>query len=166
MAFTALMNNLEALHNEHLELLSTSRDKQKAIINQDIDGINRLTQRENKFIKAVERLESERKLYLRSWIELMKLPFDPDRISLLEMEKYVVSAVEKQALKQIREKLVNVTNSLSMQNENNQRLLQQALQYVNFSLDLITGGSEDDVTYHPPEQAGASRQYSLFDRKA
>jgi flagellar biosynthesis/type III secretory pathway chaperone len=166
MAFTALMSNLEALHNEHLNLLSTSRDKQTAIVSDDVDGINRLTQRENKLIKAVEQLESERKLHLRSWIEGMKLPFDPDRISILEAEKFVVSVVEKQALQHIREKLVNVTNDLRKQNENNQKLLQQALQYVNFSLDIITGSQENEMTYHPPEQAGTSRQYSLFDRKA
>jgi flagellar biosynthesis/type III secretory pathway chaperone len=166
MAFTTLMSNLEALHNEHLELLSTSRDKQIAIVNDDMDGINRLTQRENKLIKAVEQLESERKLHLRSWIERMKLPFNSDRITILEVEKLVVSVVEKQALQHIREKLVNVTNALRKQNENNQRLLQQALQYVNFSLDIITGGPEDEMTYHLPEQTGSVRQYSLFDRKA
>jgi flagellar biosynthesis/type III secretory pathway chaperone len=166
MAFAALISTMEALHNEHIELLSTSREKQTAIVKDDVDGINRLTQRENRLIKAIGQLEQQRKLNLRSWLQLLKLPFDPNRISMLEAEKYAVSVADKQALKQMREKLVKLTSALTKQNEHNQRLLRQALQYINFSLDIITGGPENETTYHPPEHSGASRQYSMFDKKA
>lgn len=166
MEFAALMDNLEALRREHAELLANSREKQTAIIGNDIDSVNRLTQRESKLVKSVERLDEERKLKLAAWMRTKRVPLKPDQTTLTMAETVTFNAGEKQELRRMRESLASVMTQLRVQNENNQRLIKQALQYVNFSLDLMTGYPEDDSTYHPPEQTGGMYTRSLFDRKA
>lgn len=167
MAFKALMDSLEALHAVHVELLDAAREKQGAIIKNDIDTLNKLVQRESKLVKSVEQLNAERVQRLREWMLSLgyNVPATGVTITMSLAERYARSAVEKESLGREKHRLRKVVDELRSQNENNQKLLKQALQYVNFSMDLLTADPGDDMTYRPPEHAAAARKYNMYDFK-
>jgi flagellar biosynthesis/type III secretory pathway chaperone len=145
---TSLYEILDNLINLHRALYTLAKQKKDVLIKGDIDELVKITQQEQKLIKAVEAAEAAR-------IETVKELFAAQGLSssegtLAELIKLITAAEEKARLTNYRNELLRIVSELRDANELNQQLLEQSLSFVNMTLDLLTDTPEQDFIYSKP----------------
>lgn len=155
------LNNMAKLHRS---LMALAKQKTEIIKKGDISSLQNLLKEENKHIQVIKKLEnnlvSEAKTFLqKQGVELEQ----PTMANVIEM----ASEAEKEAIEKEKAELQHSIEELRTQNELNQQLLEQSLQFVNVSLDLLQPDL-DSYNYDPSENTQSERQpnRSLFDSKA
>jgi flagellar biosynthesis/type III secretory pathway chaperone len=154
----ALYDVLENLTNLHRALYTLAVEKKEVLIKGDLEALTRITQQEQKLVRAVEANESSR-------IELVRKLFAEKGASLsegslLELIKLWTGAEEKLRLTNYRNELIRIVSELRTANELNQQLLEQSLSFVNHSLDLLTYSPEEDFLYKKPTGYNGNNQAS------
>ena len=165
-AFQLMMSQLRQLLLIYRALFTLSDEKKRAIINNEIEQINALTMKETKALKPVPELEAG---ILTQLTRLQRdLGFRPKlKMTLSEMTKMLVVPEEKQELTDIQAALGDISIKLSKANELNQQLIQQSLEYVHFSLDVLCGPPDDEVTYkRPTVNTDIQRRAGIYDSRA
>lgn len=134
-----MIDLMQKLLTFHRGLLQLAEQKTEAIKKSDIGTLQQMMTKEQKYVMAIRQLESER----------MSL------LSHIPEEERTVSRYAEQLEEKERTKLLQLANELSEtiarlkeQNELNMQLLQQSLQFIHFTLDLMIP-NEQDVTYDP-----------------
>lgn len=166
MKIQPLLETLSRLYDVQSQLLDLANSKKSIIIQNRTDELSKVMQQESKLIKQLEGLEQERLeaalQYLNAfgmkgilgttmteWIQAV--PLNKDKVALLDWQA----------------KLLEVTQQLKRANDTNQALVHQALDYIDFSLELLTGAESEDATYQNPAQARSSyKNRRVFDTKA
>ncbi|MGI6574705.1 MAG: flagellar protein FlgN [bacterium] len=137
MEYGALCENMGRQINCYQELLQLAQSKKELLVAGQVQDLNRLLQNEQKLIVHAGRLEADR---LQLLIGLaVQLNLAVEEITL----GHVINALEEPAAKQVRElqaKLQVLLTQLQVENELNQRLIRQFLDYVRFSLSLAQTG--------------------------
>lgn len=165
-AFQLLISQLRQLLLIYRALFTLADEKKRAIIHNEIEIINALTMKETKALKPIPALETE----IRNQLTKLQrdLGFRPKlKMTLSEMTKMLVVPEEKQELADIQAALGDISIKLSKANELNQQLIQQSLEYVNFSLDVLCGPPDDEVTYkRPTVNADIQKRSGIYDTRA
>ncbi|HIW31733.1 MAG TPA: flagellar protein FlgN [Candidatus Paenibacillus intestinavium] len=165
-AFQLMMSQLRQLLLIYRALFTLSDEKKRAIISNDIELINALTMKETKALKPVPELEAG----IRTQLTKLQrdLGFRPKlKMTLSEMAKMLVVPEEKQELTDIQADLGDISIKLSKAIELNQQLIQQSLEYVHFSLDVLCGPPDDEVTYkRPTVNTDIQRRSGIYDSRA
>jgi hypothetical protein len=78
----------------------------------------------------------------------------------------VHKAALKQALIDATEDLSGAILQLHHINDSNQQMIKLQLEYINYSIDVIAGPSENEATYHRSLQEQGFIRMSQFDTKA
>jgi flagellar biosynthesis/type III secretory pathway chaperone len=150
-----IMEKLCALHEILYQL---EQEKEKIVKENNVDGLNKLLAKEQKYIAAIQTMERERKKVVANWL-------GQENATISDCIEKAVDK-EKEKLFQLREKLIDIVESLKQQNHLNQQLIYQSLQFITFSLNLLHPQPKD-TTYSPPNQKMKERHgRSLFDSKA
>lgn len=165
MAIKQLVLILNRLTEVHEALLETGQEKKQAIIQNDVPLLNQLTSKENKLIKQMGQFEQQRTLVTNDFL-LSKGYKASDRITVAEIAKLIFNAEEKGSLLEAQEKLVNVLHELKRVNEINQELVRQSLDFIEFSIDVMSGSEEEWSYRHPDQSAPKSQRAGLFDTRA
>lgn len=164
-AFQLLLTQLRQLLLMYRALFTLADEKKGAIIKNNIEAINAITMKESKALKPMPELEAS----IRSQLTKLQrdLGFRPKlKMTLSEMVKMLVDPVEKQELAELQAELESITTKLAQANEHNQQLIQLSLEYVHFSLDVICGPPDDEVTYkRPTMQTDVQRRTGMYDKK-
>ena len=126
-----------------------------------MEGLDKFLKDEQKYVKAIEQVERERQHTVASLIGNQS-----QSTSLTDVVKYV-SDEERGKLLGQRERLLQLVNQLKSQNQLNQQLIYNSLQYVNLTLDMLRPAPPADFNYKKPTNAapkGINR--GMFDSKA
>jgi len=164
--FQKLMDHLMQMLITYEQLLSLAQEKKVSIIHNRIEEVNSATMKESKLIKPIPELETALRGYMTSIQR--EFGFRPKlTLTLSELVKLITNPEEKLLLIDTQKKLANVTAELQRVNELNQQLIQQALEYVNFSLDVLCGPEEEEVTYQRPsyQQQQPKKRTGIYDTK-
>lgn len=164
------MDNMEkiiyALENEekiYQKLLSLSEEKKKFIIEGKINEIDRILQIENSLILEINKLENEREEAVIKLANEMGLPRENLTVT------YVCEVVKDprcDSLKEITHRIGDVLAKLKEVNDVNGKLIQQSLEYIKFSINLITDSLEPhDGIYEAKTHEDKDKKVSLFDAK-
>lgn len=87
-------------------------------------------------------------------------------LNLTELSRLVFDPEDKLRLLQIQQKLSDTVRRLKKANELNQKLIEQSLTFIDYSLDLLVGRPNQDFTYHHPSDKGNSAaRPGLFDTR-
>lgn len=166
MAIQDLVNVMREMTDAHRQLLDIAEHKKDAIIDNQVDKLNQLVNREAKLVKVVAELEQKRLFEMSRY--LVGKGYRPNpAITVSELAKTVVRIDEKRALLDAQAELAEVLNRLKKANELNQQLVQQSLSFIDYSLDLLTGAPDEDaIYYHPGQQTGSYKRSGLFDTRA
>jgi hypothetical protein len=152
----ASLNELLSLHEN---LLKLSFEKKDILIKGDTDQLRLITGKEQKLIKAIQKknhgLQSNCKCFLGS----------EQKQTLNDVIKKVDDKT-KDKISEIKRKLEEVLGLIRTQNDTNQQLIKQSLQFIDVSIDLL---KPDIDTYNynrsdsknPYEKEG----YSIFESK-
>jgi hypothetical protein len=134
------------------------RIKQENLIKSDLKGIEGITVREEQLILEAGCLEKDRLLWTNKIA--YELGKEPNEITLAELENYFP------VLQGVRSNLDRVIGQLREYHEINNKLLQQAMRMVEFTLGLFT--LRESNTYTHPNRVDNEnyRLLHLLDRRA
>ncbi|UYO05204.1 flagellar protein FlgN [Paenibacillus sp. PSB04] len=165
MSIQPLLDTLERLVETHHTMLQLGKDKKNVVIKNDIDGLIKLLNQESRIMKQIEVLEKERQeacqLFLRERGIKSLL-----HLNLTEISRLVFDPEDKVELRKVQLKLSDVLSELKQINELNQQLIEQALAYIDYSLDLFRTPSEEFTYQHPSGNSGGSNRPGIFDARA
>lgn len=146
-------------------LLDLSRRKQRVLAQGSLDELERITRAEEALLWQAGRLE-ERRTSVQEELAL-DLHQEPGAASLAELLERLRDE-ERERCSGLCDRLREVSAELQAVNELNMRLIQQALSYVNFSLQALARLGGGQATYAATGGAGGDdvRARRLFDRRA
>lgn len=165
MTIQPLIEVLTHIYDAQVQLLELAERKKDVIIHDRTDELSKLTAQESKIIKRLADLEPKRLEAVSEYLKGLGLKPDPS-ITLTEFTKRVVQAKEKSALLALQMQLSDVTKRLKDQNATNQDLIRSSLNYIEFTLDLLSVSEEEEMTYRNPSSAKSGFKSGMFDTRA
>lgn len=158
----AILNNLEKLHSS---LLKLAYDKTALIKNGDMEALDQLIKDEQAHLAAISQMDTQRQVSVAEYLtnQGRSVPLQPTVADVLQ----AAPEAEKTTLTEARDRLLHAIHDLKWQNDLNQKLTYQSLQFVNLSLDMVRPRPES-VNYSKTEISGekASKAQTSFDSQA
>jgi flagellar biosynthesis/type III secretory pathway chaperone len=154
---------LEALNKLFSQLKEISKAKQPILIKGDIAGLDELTKKEQLLVVQVGKLE-ERRFQLQQAIANHFSISVVDLTMNLLMEK--VDEVNKKRLTKVFDALEQEVKEVKGINDSNTHLIQQSLDYIDYSINLVT--SFEEKTTYPDNTKGSNTNKNharIFDQK-
>ncbi|WP_079415146.1 flagellar protein FlgN [Paenibacillus ferrarius] len=166
VSIAQLLEVLENLISIHQTMLELAAQKTPVLVNNQVVELNTIIHKENKLIKQIEELERMRVQLTGEY--LISRGYNPDpKVRVSDLIKIIFKAEEKKALSEVQARLLDVMTEMKKQNEVNQKLIEQSLAFIDFSLDLFVKTPEQDAFYQHPNQSGYnSVRNGIFDTKA
>lgn len=165
MSITIILASLDSLEKLHRSLLRLAYDKTGLIKNGDMDKLDQLLKDEQAHLAAIVQMDTQRQLTVSRYLtdQGRSVSLSPTVTDLLD----VVPVADKKSLEEARDRLLHAIHDLKWQNDLNQKLTYQSLQFVNLSLDMVRPRPES-VNYSKTEINGrqVSKKQTTFDTNA
>ena len=164
MSINNILLALDKLDMLHKSLLEIAYKKTEAIKVGDMDSLNQLLKDEQAHVAGISQLEQQRQIEVTDYLRAKGIaPIDSPTVA--QVLEHTSTKEEKDLLKAARNKLLLTVETLKQQNELNQKLLFQSLQFVNMSLDLLRP-KPDQINYSRNEVNSPVKDKSYFDSQA
>ncbi|WP_100401655.1 flagellar protein FlgN [Bacillus sp. FJAT-42315] len=158
MSAPKLIDVLDTMNRLH-EMLYTLAEKKTDIMKQnDMNGLDQLLKDEQKYVAAINTMEKER--------QKLATALTGNADATITDCQQVVHEQEKIKLQALKEQLVANVAKLKEQNELNQQLIYQSLQFVNMSMSLMRPQPEQPTYSHPTQGQNGQQKRSMFDSQA
>jgi flagellar biosynthesis/type III secretory pathway chaperone len=166
MSIEGLIETMDKLVQVHLLMLDLSEQKTDILVQNQVDKLNKIVNKESNLIKQIVHLEQQRIEDISEF--LLQKGYKPNaKITIEDLIKLVVKAEEKKSLADKQKQLLVAIDKLRQLNQLNQKLIEQSLSFLEFSIDLILGPSEDNVVYqNPVQQNQGIKRNGIFDSRA
>lgn len=130
------MDILEKENGEYEHLTELSRQKTQVIIDGDVPALEKITEQEQEITGTLINLEKKREEIVNDMsIVLSK---DPSELTVTNMIAFLgKQPQEQQKLKDLKKKLRDTLNQMMQLNEQNESLLQHAMEMAEFDLTLF-----------------------------
>ncbi|AUJ23288.1 flagellar protein FlgN [Virgibacillus dokdonensis] len=162
MSLKTLIDILEKLLHLHVEFVDLSKMKTNVVKNGDVDTLSSIIARERKLSRKMEKVEKERQQYMATWFEVNQPQEQEQTVTTLLSQ--VESEKDKEQLIELTTELMRTMAQLKQQEQLNRMLIQQSLQFVHFSLDLMNPTIES-MNYGTDKEKQVRSKQSLFDSK-
>lgn len=131
-----LINNLDSEKEGYTKLYELSRQKRTPIVNRDIAGLEDITSKEQIVSSQLKNLENKRVAILKDMAVV--LGHDGEELTVTKVIDFLEKQPkEQEALRRTRDQLVEAANQMHFMNQQNQLLLEQAMEMVEFDLNLF-----------------------------
>ena len=148
----------------HKSLLDIAYKKTEAIKTGDMDSLNKLLKDEQAHVAGISQLEQQRQLGVTDYLRAKGIaPTDNPTVALV-LEN-TNTEKEKEQLTAARNQLLLTIGTLKEQNDLNQKLIFQSLQFVNMNLKMLRP-TPDKINYSKNEAKGPANTLGYFDSKA
>lgn len=167
MSLQLLCRNLREIIVTNKHILQLATEKKEILIAGNIDALARIVQQESELIKTMSKLESERQHLVNNIIQ--QYDMQQDEVRLSDLLAQIPSSTEKEELSQLFIELSVILSEIHSLNELNQQLIENSLEFVNYSIDLFTDPADEQVYQKPIAHDHGSLNYqrrSIFDTKA
>lgn len=162
MTIYDVISCLEELDQLHTSLLELAHEKKAVIIANDIPRLNQLVNKEGQLVRQLGDVEAKRMETVNQFMVARCYRPNP-KVTISDLVQLLFKAEEKRALMAIQTKLAEATVLLQAANELNQKLIQQSLDYLDYSIDLlISPDDSQESTYHRPTGTYQTHQRSGF----
>lgn len=133
-----LLDVLEKENAAYQELLQLSMKKTPVIVKGDIASLGVITDEEQGVVGRIHHLEQKREEVMRDIANVLNK--DVNTLKLTHLIQMLNSQPKEQArLSQISDRLKSTTGQMRRVNEQNKELLENALEMVEFDLNLLKG---------------------------
>ncbi len=144
------------------QVLRLAEEKTKVIKSKDLKTLENITKKEQQFIMTMGTFERIRRSILTNVAEELNIE-EIDSVSELLL---FIDEVEGKEIDGLRNELLETIQSLKNTNKANEKLLNQSLEYVNFSLEMLTRVPEDGNRYsNKAEENKEIKPINFFDMK-
>lgn len=160
--FARLIETMDTQTAVYDKLLSLAREKQPVLIKGDITELDRITKAEEILILQVGRLEEQRKALHQQLASHFSL--SPEELTLSELMKRADNKVMGKKMQQLFTDMTGKLSDLGEVNNTNCELVQNSLDFVNYSLNIL---ANNDLTpgYGGQSEEKKSVAAKIFDRK-
>ena len=166
MSVQTIVEILEKLERVHKSLLELALKKTEVVKKGDMVELDKILKNEQSHVAAIETLEKQRQVLVTDYLKSQGFDFSgiPTVSNVIEAAN---SEIEREQLEQIRNRILQVVNKLKNQNDLNQKLVYQSLQFVNMTLDMVRPRQEQ-INYSGQQVKGQNVQpkKSIFDSQA
>lgn len=154
-----LVGVLEEEDKEYLILTEIAKEKTPVIVAGKIEELQKVTEREQEVVARIQRLEKQRMQVMKDISEV--LGKREEELTLAGLVKMFANKPDEQKkLSTVFDKLVSTVKSMDVVNKRNQALLEQALELVEFDINLFHS------LKRAPENANYGKDaYSLADKR-
>lgn len=165
MSTNIILDVLRNMTELHQSLNILAKNKTEIVKKGDVSALQSLLKEESKQVREIRRTEAT--LLEETQRFLQENEMDTNELALSKVIE-LVEEEEKEELNKEKQKLENEIYTLKGQNQLNQELLAQSLQFVQISLDLL----QPDIESYNYEHLDQSNQEikrptrSIFDSKA
>ncbi len=157
-----LINVLEQENKIYESILKISKEKTPVIIEGKVNELENMTKTEQSLVLQIGKLEDARESILGKVSEELKIK--AEEITLSEIIDKVGSE-EGQGLKMAQENLVKTINDLKKTNDTNSKLIENSLEYINFSINLFSSVDSGTNNYGVSGQVNEGKKKNFFDMK-
>ncbi len=133
-----LLDVLDEELSQYRELLALSNEKTRIVIENDVEALIQLTDREQVMVDALAATGKRRQIAMKDVADVMNKKADSFRLTDL-IELLSARPAEQKRLAGITDQLREVAGSMKLVNEQNRELIQSALDMVEFDLNLVRG---------------------------
>lgn len=157
-----LIDILEKERQMYGDILKISRDKTSIIVEGKVSELEKITKLEQSFILQMAKLEDRRESIISALSKAMgEKPED------LNISKIIKSAGDEcgEKLKAQQEKMLETINELKNLNDLNSKLIKNSLEYINFSINLLSSAGEEDNNYNVSAEKTSKKGRNFFDLK-
>ena len=146
------MDILEKENGEYERLVELSRQKTQVIIDGNVPALDKITEQEQEITGTLINLEKKREEIVHDMsIVLSK---DPSDLTVTNMIAFLSKQPqEQQKLKDIKQKLRDTLNQMARLNEQNESLLQHAMEMTEFDLTLFKSMRQAPTTANYDKRA-------------
>jgi len=128
-----------------------------------MDDLSKLLIMERKYIQTVSQLEEKRQEVIDQFITSTNLEL-PEK-TVTELLNHLQDETDKEQLEKSVVSLVEVIVQLKETEQLNQELVQQSMQFVQVSLDMLQPSSKN-INYNDSRMEKETQKRSIFDSKA
>ncbi|MFJ8089713.1 flagellar protein FlgN [Lysinibacillus sp. NPDC095746] len=166
MSTEAICSTLTKLERMHKSLLELAIKKTEIITAGNIEALDQMLKDEQAHVAAIDKLEQQRQKQVTDYLEAKGLA-STDKATVADVIEAAEQQTEKDMLSAVRNRLLQIINDLKNQNDLNQKLVFQSLQFVNFTLDALQPRPEQ-INYSGNEVRGTNTvaKKSYFDSQA
>ncbi len=141
-----LLNLIDIMQKEceiYTQLKAVEVEKKQIIIDNDVKALEKVTAREQGFLKTIVHLEELRAEVVDGFCSSIGL----EKFETINDILNVLKESEKKKLTKVRDELYSVTTSLKEVNELNNMLLNQSIDYINYTIEVARSTGEENVGY-------------------
>lgn len=160
MSTQSIIAALQQLIEIHQDMIKLSEEKTEIIKEGSVEKLQKQLVQEQKLIRLLEQAENNRQQQVISWYRQADKPLE--EITITNILNVLEDEEEQNALEEAAVQLANAVMKLKQQEQLNHSLLQQSMQFVQFSLNMINPTIEN--FNYGNQQTGNNR--SVFDSKA
>jgi len=144
------------------ELLGLSLEKRDVIVKNDVESLQKLNHLENMVISQNQKLEKRRQELVADMA--IVLNEKEDNLTISRMIELMEGKEEAHALTEARDRIRSVIEELSEVNVQNGQLVQNALEYIEYTTNLIRGSQGGTpAAYYPGTEDVDLGDSSYFD---
>lgn len=161
-----LQKFVEVLEKEyHLygTLLELSKKKMRIIADSDIAKLEKMVEMEEQLIFELKSLEDKREDLVSDFARRYGISSKDVTVSYLILQ---AKGEIKAKLEQLQDGLYGIIEEQKQINQLNERLIKNNLDFINFSIGLITGRNQAGSIYSKTGETGVRQGRSLIDKKA
>ncbi|MBP2645899.1 MAG: FlgN protein [Firmicutes bacterium] len=156
-----LIGLLDAMIELYSAIVVLSKEKQQALIEVKPQKIEAITKQEERLILEVGKLEAARSKLMKEIALQCKV--ETEELSLNKMAALAGPGYAERLMK-VAEDLNRILGELGPLNQLNTRLIEQALSYINFNINVLAQSTAIN-TYAPGQMEKGTEVRKLIDRK-
>ncbi|MCT4566291.1 MAG: flagellar protein FlgN [Maledivibacter sp.] len=153
---------LDKEYEIYKEVLEVAKQKKQIIVEGKMKELDDITSKEQAIILSIGKLESIREAILKNIVN--ELDIDEAQ-NISQLSKYLDDKSKKKILA-IRDKFKDILIGVRNQNDLNNKLIQQSLEYIEFNKNLLTSLENQGSTYSSnADEKDIKIKNNLFDAK-
>ncbi len=145
------------------ELLKLSQKKTDILVKGDVKLLDEITKIEQDMIMRMGKLEAKRGNIIKKIAETYKKDIKQINMSFL---KQIMTQENIKKLENLQEDMKYTLKQIDEKNRDNERLIKQALEYIDFSVDLLKDVGHTKSNYSPDGKDSKNRAFHFIDKKA
>lgn len=164
MSVQRVIDHTRHMNELHLQLLELGQTKRKVLIKNDLEQLTAIVQRESQLARTISETEKQWLEAARSFFILHGREPGPE-LTVSDILQLIDDEKTKDELQQARSELMGTMHELKQVNALNQQLIEQSLALIEYTIELIAGAPEEEMTYQNPHDLRRTDARSVFDRK-
>ncbi len=156
---SVLSNELKA----YQELLKLSQKKTDVLVKGDVKLLDEITKVEQDMIMQMGKLEAKRGNIIKKIAETYKKDIKQINMSFL---KQIMAQENIKKLEDLQEDMKYTLKQIDKKNKDNEGLIKQALEYIDFSINLLKDVGQTKSNYNPDGKDSKNRAFHFIDKKA